>query len=118
MAEFRLFFLHIDGAIKARVDFTAPDDEHAWRVASALAACCADQHHGWMLWQGTRHLVETEENAASRPAPITAASLTGVEREIFLTCAGELLASHWPLAKSAGLKAAIAELDHDIAGSN
>lgn len=112
MADYRLFFLGSDGAIEARQDFTAADDNSALQIMRVIADASADTHHGVMLWQGSRRIFEIGEavpdasdHAASAKADgarhrITAANLAHEHQQCVLDCELALLDSHWRLAKS------------------
>jgi hypothetical protein len=107
MADYRLFFLGSDGAIEARHDFAAPDDETALQIMTMIGQASADANHGVMLWQGTRRIFELLDTEKSGGA--LAATSPGVEiPQRVLDCAEALLASHWPLAKSQQLRQAAA----------
>jgi hypothetical protein len=107
MAEYRLFFLGSDGAIEARQNFCAADDQSAIHIANMLGKASADMHHGVMLWQGIRRIFET---GAKLPLPKrrvrrmsdTASKLTleADAQQCVLDCEETLLNSHWRLAKS------------------
>jgi hypothetical protein len=106
MAEYRLFFLGSDGAIEARQDFYAPDDQAALQIMDVLDKVSADMHHGVMLWQGVRRIFETGVDLpAKRPKRRTGdgtrkASLAPDAQQCVLDCEETLLNSHWRLAKS------------------
>lgn len=113
MAEYRLFFLGSDGAIEARQDFSAPDDSAAQQIMTVLAEATADAHHGVMLWQGTRRLFEKHEDAqpeCGTPQRVFPAALAAEHQQCVLDCGEALLHSHWRLAKSKKLLAAMNEL--------
>lgn len=116
MADYRLFFLGSDGAIEARQDFAAPDDQAALQIMTIIGRAGADSHHGVMLWQGTRRIFE----AAATPQTVrgaenifegaTAAGLAAETQQRVLDCEEALLSSHWRLARSRTLLAATEEL--------
>jgi hypothetical protein len=115
MADYRLFFLGSDGAIEARHDFAAPDDDAAVQIMAIIGKASADAHHGVMLWQGTRRIFEIDE---ARKADrlfreldkITAARIASETQQRALDCEELLLNSRWRLAKSEALLRATAEL--------
>jgi hypothetical protein len=64
--EYRCYFLGPDRRIVSRRDFEAQDDEEGKWLASELYAIyaeCADSHHGWELWQGSRLIVSLPATA-------------------------------------------------------
>jgi hypothetical protein len=104
MAEYRVFFLGSDGAIEARHDFLAPDDQAAQQIMTVLAEASSDAHHGVMLWQGTRRLFEKRDGVqqpeCGMPQSVSAAMLAADMQQRVLDCEEMLLHSHWRLAKS------------------
>lgn len=104
MAEYRLFFLGSDGAIEARHDFGAPDDRAAQQIMTVLAEACSDSHHGVMLWQGARRIVEKHDEEAQPECgtsqTVTAEMLAADTQQRVIDCEEALLHSHWRLAKS------------------
>jgi len=116
MAEYRLFFLGSDGAIEARQDFVAPDDRAAQQIMTVLAEASSDEHHGVMLWQGTRRIFEKHDDAqpeCGTAQAVTAATLAAEMQQRVLDCEETLLQSHWRLAKSKMLLNAMNELRRD-----
>lgn len=113
MAEYRLFFLGSDGAIEARQDFVAPDDGAAQQIMTVLAEASSDEHHGVMLWQGTRRIFEKHEDAqpeCGTSQTVTAVKLTADLQQHVIDCEEALLHSHWRIAKSKMLLDAMNEL--------
>ena len=122
MADYRLFFLGSDGAIEARHDFAAPDDDAALQIMAVIGKASSDAHHGVMLWQGTRRIFEIAESDKADGSVIgdgvldgvTAARLSAENQQRVLDCAEALLSSHWRLAKSQALLRATAEMRHAL----
>jgi hypothetical protein len=123
MADYRLFFLGSDGAIEARHDFAAPDDDAALQIMAVIGKASSDAHHGVMLWQGTRRIFEIAESDKADGGGVkgdgildgvTAASITAETQKRILDCAEALLNSHWRLAKSQALLQAAAEMRHAL----
>jgi hypothetical protein len=54
---YRLFFLDDKGAIQAREDFAAPDDDAALAVSNLVGRACSDTHHSYELWHGSRRVI-------------------------------------------------------------
>jgi hypothetical protein len=120
MAEYRLFFLGSDGAIEARQDFLAPDDQAALQIMTVLADASSDAHHGVMLWQGTRRIFEKHEDAppeCGKPEAVTPETLAADTQQRVLDCEEMLLHSHWRLAKSKMLLDAMNDLRRQEAKS-
>jgi hypothetical protein len=137
MAEYRLFFLGSDGAIEARQDFIAPDDDSALQIMVAIGKASADSHHGVMLWQGSRRIFEIDDTNKSDGAAIlgskgdgdgvnkrngdgilgglTAAVLAAETQQRVIDCEEALLSSHWRLAKSRSLLQATARFRDEVA---
>ncbi|HEY3916217.1 MAG TPA: hypothetical protein VGL83_00405 [Stellaceae bacterium] len=124
MGDYRLFFLGSDGAIEARQDFAAPDDDAALQIMAFIAQASSDTHHGVMLWQGTRRIFETPASGKTDGAAggdgavagVTAATLTADSQQRALDCEEALLNSHWRLAKSQTLLQATGQLRRRLSG--
>lgn len=104
MSDYRIFFLRADGSIDARHDFRAPDDVAALQIMAVIGEASADEHHGLMLWAGTRRLFETHETPAadgggSRFRGLSDVLAEDTQRRV-LENEEALLDSHWRLAKS------------------
>lgn len=116
MADYRLFFLGSDGAIEARQDFAAPDDDVALQIMVIVGHAGADSHHGVMLWQGTRRLFEAGATTTAMRSNgkvvdgVTAAEVSAETQQCVLDCEEALLNSHWRLARSRTLLTATEEL--------
>ena len=123
MAEYRLFFLGSDGAVEARYEFAAPNDDVALQIMAVIGKASADAHHGFMLWQGARRIFEVD--GVIRPGDgagqhdgmngnslerLTATRLAAETQQCVLECEEALLDSHWRLAKSQALLQATTEL--------
>jgi len=120
MADYRLFFLGSDGAIEARHDFAALDDDVALQITAVIGDASADAHHGVMLWQGTRRIFETDKrnqaDGGHSPAleRVAAAALSAETQERVVECEEALLNSHWHLARSRALLEATTELRREF----
>lgn len=123
MADYRLFFLGSDGAIEARQDFAAADDDAALQIMAIIGRAGADSHHGVMLWQGARRLFEAGATTTAMRGNgkifngATAAGLAAETQQCVLDCEEALLNSHWRLARSRTLLTATEELRRECRAS-
>ena len=108
MARYRLYFQGSNGGIEARQDFSAADDESAIQITEFIAGASADIHHGVMLWQGTRRIIEI--GRVLKPKRLALAEIAAKRQEQLLDCEEILLASRWDVARSARLLQATSEL--------
>jgi len=115
MAEYRLFLLDQSGAIEGRIGFNAIDDEIAWRIASVVAHACADEHRGWMLWQGAKRLFEGVR-IEGQTMVVGYDDLSIEARQTILSCEEDLLKSHWRAAKSERMRSAVERMRAELTG--
>lgn len=119
MVEYRLYFLDGENHVVARVEFEAPSDDLAIRVATVVAEESSDLHSGYMLWHAARQVFTTEgygPHAFAHPLTVEPVSREG--QRLVTALEQILLDSPWQIAKSPRLLAATARLkeEHELAG--
>ena len=99
MSGYRLYFVDENGAIQAREEFEAPDDDLALAASDLVSRACSDTCHSYELWHGGRQVIAFGASRANCPMGLTDEQTVAVQR-ITLALGESLLQSHWSLARS------------------
>ena len=114
MADYRLFFLDSRGAIQAREEFVAPNDEIAYRISACLSDACSDRSFGYMLWRGTVQLFRADAQSADLVDGSTAAQLDQETQRRVLQLEETIQRSKWSIARSVKLLERTAQLRESL----
>src|SRR6185312_17417802 len=98
MAGYRLYFVDESGAIQAREEFDAPDDDLALAVANVVFRACSDTCHSYELWQDGRQVIAFGASRADSPVGLTDEQTVAV-RKIALSLEEGLQGSHWRVGR-------------------
>ena len=109
MSGYRLYFVDESGAIEAREEFEAPDDDLALAVSDLVCRACSDTCHSYELWQGGRQVIAFAASRANSPVGLTDEQTVAVQA-IALALEEALQRSRWRMARSAKLIAEMARL--------
>lgn len=98
MTEYRLYFLDEKGAIEAREDFVAADDDAALVVSDVVCRGCSDLCIAYELWQGMRLVMRVDRPGANLAVPMDGQA--SAAQEIALKVEENLQVSRWRIAQS------------------
>lgn len=116
MSEYRLYFVDQKGAIQAREEFIAPNDDAAIVISDWVCRACSDTCHSYELWQGDRRVIAFDD---SRGGPVAAPTdhQTIDIQQITLTIEERLQRSHWLIARSEKLIAETQRLKERVSAT-
>ena len=99
MAGYRLYFVDDKGAIQAREEFIAADDDAALIVSEVVYRACSDACFSYELWQGDRRVIAYDSPRANTLAAPTDQQTVEIQ-EIALSLEESLQRSQWTIARS------------------
>lgn len=99
MAGYRLYFVDENGAIQAREEFDALDDDLALAVSNLVSRACSDTCHAYELWQEGRQVIAFGASRADSAVGLTDEQTVAVQ-QIALSLEEAVQRSHWRIARS------------------
>lgn len=99
MSEYRLYFVDQKGAIQAREEFIAPDDDAAVMVSDWVCRACSDTCQSYELWQGDRRVIAFNDSRSGNVVAPTDRQTLEIQ-QITLAIEESLQRSHWLIARS------------------
>lgn len=99
MSGYRLYFVDERGAIQAREEFHAQDDDVALAASNLVFRACSDACYSYELWQGGRQVIAYGASRANSPVGLTDEQTIMVQ-QIALALEEAVQRSHWRIARS------------------
>jgi hypothetical protein len=109
MTACHLYFLTAQGAIQARQEFAAENDAQAKRISDTLWRACDECYPDYELWQEARCLGRGKGGDTIAAAPLPREDDAILQARV-LELGERLLDSHWRVAQSQQLLAAVEAL--------
>jgi len=109
MAEYRIFFLDSKGAIEARQELHAEDDDTAIALSTILFQACSETYSGFELWSFDRRVVAATPGVG-KLAEIVLDEITRDMQQRVLDFEDVIQRSHWRVARSKKLLDAMGAL--------
>jgi GAF domain-containing protein len=116
MTAYRLYFLDAHGAIQARQEFPAENDAQAKLVSDSLWRACDECYPDYELWQEARCLGRGKGSDTIAAAPLPRDDDAVLQARV-LELGERLLDSHWRVAQSQQLLAAVEALRRGVGGT-
>lgn len=104
LTDYRLHLVDEAGAIQAREEFIAPNDDVALIVANMVYRACSDTCHSYELWQVDRRVIAFDGSRETIVVAPTDQQTVDIQ-QITLNLEDILQRSHWHIARSATLMA-------------
>jgi hypothetical protein len=99
MTGYRLYFVDDKGAIEAREEFIAPDDDIALVVSDLVCRACSDACHSYELWQAERRVIAFDGPRADAIVAPTDQQTVEIQ-QITLSLEEALTNSRWRISRS------------------
>jgi hypothetical protein len=114
VTDYRLFLLDEKGAIQARQELIAEDDETAIALSTIICEACSECYVGYELWSFDRMVMRATESVG-KVAQVALSDITRDMQERVLDLEDTIQRSHWRVAKSKKLLEATDGLRRTIA---
>jgi hypothetical protein len=99
MTEFRIFFLDGKGAIEARQELYAEDDETAIALSAIIFETCSETYSGFELWNFDRRIMAANPGVG-KLAQFALDDITRDMQQRVLDFEDAMQRSHWRVAHS------------------